>query len=60
MLFTNTVAKTKKETLGITGADIIEIEDANGNILTTVSLPSSSEVELVYTLLVSGVSSTMD
>jgi Peptidase A4 family len=48
VLFTNAVAKTKSQTLGTSGADIIEIEDDNGNVLTTVSIPSSSEVQLVY------------
>jgi len=49
VLFTNAVAKTSKGvSLGTTGADIIDLEDYNGNVLTTVTLPSSSEVNLAY------------
>jgi len=49
VLWTNAVAKTNTgASLGTSGADIIDLEDENGNILTTVTLPSSSEVNLAY------------
>ncbi len=47
VLFTNAVENTKKEALETTRSVIIKMEDGNGNALTNVSLPSSSEVHLV-------------
>lgn len=47
--FSNCVASTGSESLGTDGATIIEIEDSNGNVLTDVSIPSSSEVTITYT-----------
>jgi hypothetical protein len=47
--FTNTVAQTAQGSqLGVDGADIIEIQDANKNVVTQVSIPSSSEVDVTY------------
>ena len=46
--FTDCMASTPSETLGVSGATIIEIEGANGQVLTDVSLPTSSEVKVVY------------
>lgn len=48
VVFSNCVASTSSESLGTDGATIIEIQDSNGNVLTDVSLPSSSEVQVVY------------
>jgi hypothetical protein len=48
VLFTDAVASTSSQTLGTDGATIVEIKDSNGNILTDVTLPSSSEVLIVY------------
>jgi hypothetical protein len=48
VLFTDAEASTSSQSVGTDGAAIIEIKDANGNILTDVSLPSSSEVKIVY------------
>ncbi len=47
--FTNTVAQTAQGSqLGVDGADIIEIQDANKIVVTQVSIPSSSEVDVTY------------
>ena len=48
VLFTNAVASTSSQSVGSDGAAIIEIKDSNGNVLTDVSLPTSSEVMIVY------------
>ena len=48
VLFTDCVAKTFTETLGTSGATIIEMRSSTGQVLTDVTLPSSSEVEVVY------------
>jgi hypothetical protein len=48
VVFSNCVASTGSESVGTDGATIIEIEDSNGNVLTDVSIPSSSEVQVVY------------
>jgi hypothetical protein len=48
VLFTNAVASTSSQSVGTDGATIIDIEDSSNNILTSVSLPSSSEVSIVY------------
>lgn len=45
--FTDAVAKTSSESLGTTDATIIEIESGN-TVLTDVTIPSSSEVRIVY------------
>jgi hypothetical protein len=47
-LFTNCVAKTSSESLGTTGATIIEIENSSGQVITDVTIPSSSEVSIDY------------
>ncbi|MCJ1241241.1 hypothetical protein MMC14_009245 [Varicellaria rhodocarpa] len=46
--FTNCVAKTNSESLGTSGATIIEIESSSNQVLTGVSVPSSSQVKVVY------------
>ena len=46
--FTNCVAKTPSQTLGTSGATIIEIESSSDQVLTAVSVPSSSQVKVVY------------
>jgi len=48
VLLTNTVAKTKRQTLGTSRVDIIEIEGNNRNILTNIKILSSSEVKFIY------------
>lgn len=48
VLFTNAVASTSSQSVGTDDAVIIEMKDSNGNILTDVSLPSSSEIKIVY------------
>lgn len=47
-MLTNTVAKTKRQTLGTSRVDIIEIEGNNRNILTNIKILSSSEVKFIY------------
>lgn len=46
--FTDCVAKTSSETLGVSGATLIDIKTSSGSILTDASIPSSSEVQVVY------------
>jgi hypothetical protein len=46
--FTDCVAKTSSETIGVSGATIIDIKTSSGSILTDASIPSSSEVQVVY------------
>jgi len=48
VIFTDAQAKTSSETVGTTGATILEMEDSNDNVITTVTVPSSSEVKVVY------------
>jgi hypothetical protein len=48
ILFTDAVASTSSQSVGTDGASIIEIKDSDGNIVTDVTLPSSSEVMVVY------------
>jgi hypothetical protein len=49
VVFSNCVAGASDgSSSGTDGATIIEIEDTNGNVLTDVSTPSSSEVQVVY------------
>ncbi|OCK81586.1 putative aspergillopepsin-2 precursor [Lepidopterella palustris CBS 459.81] len=45
--FTNCVAKTASESVGLSGATVIEIEQS-GTVLTDVTVESSSEVQIVY------------
>lgn len=46
--FTDCVARTSSETLDVSGATIIDIKTSAGTILTDASIPSSSEVQVVY------------
>jgi hypothetical protein len=46
--FTGASASTNTETIGVGSAGIIEIESSRGQILTDVSITSSSEVTVVY------------
>ena len=47
--FTNAQAQTSQgSSIGTDGADIIEIVDNNNNVITQVSIPSSTEVDVVY------------
>jgi hypothetical protein len=47
--FTNAVAGLSGGTTeGVSGATIIEIESSSGQVLTTVSIPSSNSVRLSY------------
>jgi Peptidase A4 family len=46
--FTSAVAKTNSQSVGTTGATIIDIETSGGTVLTSVSIPSSSEVVVSY------------
>lgn len=48
VLFTNAVASTSSQFLDTSGATIIELQDSKGRILTDVTIPSSSEVQIVY------------
>lgn len=48
VLFTHASASTSSQTVGTDGAAILEIKDSKGHILTDVTLPSSSEVQVVY------------
>lgn len=48
VLFTNAVASTSSQSVGTDGASIIDIKASNGKILTDVTLPSSSQVRVVY------------
>jgi len=47
--FTNAAASTGSETVTLSGATIIEIESSSGEILTDVSIPSSSSVVVTHT-----------
>ncbi|KAF2085963.1 hypothetical protein K490DRAFT_45638 [Saccharata proteae CBS 121410] len=47
VLFTGATAKTNTETVGTSDASIIEIKQSK-SVLTTVTIPSSSEVKVVY------------
>ncbi|PSS07190.1 hypothetical protein M430DRAFT_110881 [Amorphotheca resinae ATCC 22711] len=49
VLFTDCVASTGSTSEGTSGATILDIEDSDGNILTDTTIPSSSEVKIVYT-----------
>lgn len=49
ILFTDASASTSSQKIGTDGADILDLKDSKGNILTDVTLPSSSEVQVVYT-----------
>jgi len=46
--FTGASASTNTETIGVNNAGIIEIESSRGQILTDVSITSSSEVTVVF------------
>jgi hypothetical protein len=47
--FTNAVAKTSSgASEGTSGATIIEIKSSSGTVLTDVTIPGDSRVELVY------------
>jgi hypothetical protein len=48
VLFTNAVAGTSSQIVGTSGATIIELQNSNGKVLTDVTVPSSSEVSIVY------------
>lgn len=48
VLFTDAVASTSSQSVGTSDATIIELKDSNGRILTDVTIPSSSEVQIVY------------
>ncbi|KAG0649895.1 Aspergillopepsin-2 [Hyphodiscus hymeniophilus] len=50
--FSSCVAGTADgQSVGTVGATVLEMKDSNGNVLTDVSLPSSSEVQVVYHFL---------
>jgi hypothetical protein len=44
-----TAGASDGSTVGTTGADLIDIEDSSGNVLTSASTPSDSEVVVQYT-----------
>ena len=46
--FTGCVAKTASSTLSVSGATVIEIENSSGQVITDVSIPSSSSVKVTY------------
>jgi len=48
VVFSDAVAKTSSESVGVTGAQILEIKSRSGTVLTDVTIPSSSSVQLVY------------
>jgi hypothetical protein len=48
VLFTNAAAGTSSQTVDTSGATIIELENSNGQVLTDVTVPSPSEVSIVY------------
>lgn len=47
VLFNDTVAKTSSQTLGANGATILEMRQ-NGQVLTQVTIPSASQIQVEY------------
>jgi hypothetical protein len=46
--FTSAVASTGSQSVGTTGATIFDIKSSSGTVLTSVTIPSSSEVKVTY------------